>query len=93
PIAGYRCGLNDQATTYPILTADLKKMGRDSCEVSAQRMVGKTADGSAYIEVACADGLAGYMLQYKQNPIAVTEALGCAFAKGIAGGCQLPGNK
>ena len=93
PIAGYRCGLNDQATTYPILTADLKKMGRDSCKVSAQRMVGKTADGSAYIEVACADGLAGYMLQYKQNPIAVTEALGCAFAKGIAGGCQLPGNK
>ncbi|WP_333585395.1 hypothetical protein [Phenylobacterium sp.] len=92
PIAGYRCGLNEEADTYPVLTADLKKMGRDSCEVSAQRMVGKTADGSAYVEVACSDGLAGYMLQYKQNPIAPVEALGCAFAKGIAGGCKLPGN-
>ncbi len=92
PIAGYRCGLNEDSAAYPALTADLKKHGRDSCEVSGQRLVGKTADGSAYIEVACADGLAGYMIEYKQNPIVSSDALGCAFAKGIAGGCKLPGN-
>ncbi|MFZ5730855.1 MAG: hypothetical protein ACOY4G_16040 [Pseudomonadota bacterium] len=92
PIAGYRCGLNDDKGAYAPLTADLKKVGKDSCVVSNQRLVGKTADGSAYIEVACADGLAGYMIQYKQNPITPAEAIGCAFAKGIAGGCKLPGN-
>jgi hypothetical protein len=92
PIVGYRCGLNPENSAYPTLTADLKKHGRDSCVVSAQRLVGKTADGSAYIEVACADGLAGYMIQYKQDPISSVEAIGCAFAKGIAGGCKLPGN-
>ncbi len=92
PIVGYRCGLNPESSAYPTLTADLKKHGRDNCVVSGQRMVGKTADGSAYIEVACADGLAGYMIQYRQNPISSVEAIGCAFARGIAGGCKLPGN-
>lgn len=92
PIVGYRCGLNPENSSYAALTGDLKKLGRDSCVVSGQRLVGKTADGSAYVEVACADGLAGYMIEYKQNPINAVEAMGCAFAKGIAGGCKLPGN-
>ena len=32
------------------------------------------------------------MIEYSQNPLTAKEAIGCAFAKQIAGGCKLPGN-
>jgi hypothetical protein len=89
-IAGYRCSLNKGAPTAG-LTADLKKLGKGSCTVKESRLVGKAASGSTYVEVNCSDGLAGYMIEYT-NPTAPKEAVGCAFAKGIAGGCKLTGN-
>lgn len=90
-VAGYRCVLTKSNDS--ILTADLKKLGKSSCEVKEARLIGKTAKGTAFMEVNCSDGLAGYMIEYnttpKIEPIGVT---GCAFAKSVAGGCKLPGN-
>jgi hypothetical protein len=91
-VAGYRCSLNKGDTGAGALTADLKKLGKGSCAVKDSRLVGKTANGSAYVEVNCSDGLAGYMIEYTAATVTPKEAIGCAFAKGIAGGCKLPGN-
>mgnify|MGYP006972355111 CR=1 FL=1 len=89
--AGYRCVMTKANDS--LLTADLKKLGKDSCTVKESRSVGKTQKGTAFVEVNCSDGLAGYMIEYslspKLEPLAVT---GCAFAKGIGGGCKLAGN-
>ncbi|WP_374572934.1 hypothetical protein [Phenylobacterium sp.] len=91
PLAGYRCVLTKPDSS--VLTADLKKMGKSSCDVKDSRLIGRTAKGTAFMEVNCVDGLAGYMLEYNLTPkIEPTGATGCAFAKGIAGGCKLPGN-
>lgn len=92
-IAGYRCSINKGDNGASALTADLRKLGKGTCSVKDSRVVGKTAGGSAYIEVNCADGLAGYMIEYTASTLAPKEAIGCAFAKSIGGGCQLPGNK
>lgn len=90
-VAGYRCVLTKANSS--LLTGDLKKLGKTSCEVKDSRLIGKTAKGTAFLEVNCADGLAGYMVEYNVTPkIEATGATGCAFAKGIAGGCKLPGN-
>lgn len=92
PIAGYRCALTKASNAA--LTADLKKFGKASCDVKDSRLVGKTQKGTAFLEVNCTDGLAGYMIEYNTAPkVEALNATGCTFAKGIAGGCQLPGNK
>ncbi|WP_041373069.1 hypothetical protein [Phenylobacterium zucineum] len=89
PIAGYKCSLtNDPA--YGSLTADLKKFNYNSCQVSNSRVIGKSAKDTTFVEVACADGLKGYVLEYQSAPkINAVGATGCAFA----GNCTLPGNK
>jgi hypothetical protein len=86
-VAGYKCGLGK--TTYAGLTADLKKNNVQSCEASNARLVGRTQKGTTLVEVACADGLKGYVLEYNSTPtVSAVGAMGCAFA----GNCQLPGN-
>ena len=52
-----------------------------------------TADRKGYIEVACSDGLQGYMIEYTLNPLKPQTTLVCTQATGIGGGCSLPGNK
>ena len=91
-LKSYRCTLTKASAAYPTLTADLKALGRSTCQVSNARTVGVTADQRGYIEVACADGLAGYMIEYSLSPVTPKTPLVCAEAKGIAGGCTLPGN-
>lgn len=86
-VAGYKCGLNPAGSGNDQLTADLKKFGQNSCTVSASRLMGKTAEGTTLLEVACSDGLAGYVIEYDAN-ISATKSTGCRFA----GGCKLPGN-
>jgi hypothetical protein len=84
-------GLNCKMTkgNYAALTADLHKFNVKTCEVSNARLMGQTADKTSLVEVACADGLKGYVLKYKTEPtVAAVGATGCAFA----GGCKLPGN-
>lgn len=89
----YRCTFTTEAQQYPQLTADLRSQGKDSCAVAGMRFVGVTADGKAYIEVSCADGLAGYFLEFTREPtIRPTQAIACSFARGIGGGCTLPSN-
>ena len=87
-VAGYKCGLNKAESGFAALTADLKKFDKAACVVSDARTVGKTAKGTIFVEVACADGLKGYMLEYKDNPVAPVGASSCTFT----GGCQLKGN-
>lgn len=89
PVAGYKCSLGADNTGYSSLTADLKKFNYNSCEVSNSRVVGKTEKGTTYVEVACADKLKGYMIEYQSTPtVTAVQAIGCAFA----GNCKLPGN-
>jgi hypothetical protein len=88
-VAGYRCGLNKPESGNPALTADLKKFqASTSCVVSNSRLAAKTAKGTLMLEVACADGLKGYMIEYTTGPVTAVSATGCAFT----GGCKLPGN-
>lgn len=89
PVAGYKCSLTKPEAAYALLTADLKKFNYNSCEVSNSRVVGKTEKGTTYVEVACADKLKGYMIEYQDTPtVTAVQAIGCAFA----GNCKLPGN-
>lgn len=88
-VAGYKCSLTKPEAAYSLLTADLKKFNFNACEVSNSRVVGKTAKGTTYVEVACADKLKGYMIEYQSAPtVTAVSAIGCAFA----GDCKLPGN-
>ncbi|HEY5676607.1 MAG TPA: hypothetical protein VIR81_07480, partial [Myxococcales bacterium] len=84
---GYKCSLTKDGG-YAELTEDLKKFGKTSCAVSNARVSGKTAKGTVLLEVACADGLKGYMIEYNTAPtVTAVGAQGCAFAA-----CKLPGN-
>ncbi|MDZ4370716.1 MAG: hypothetical protein U1C74_04755 [Phenylobacterium sp.] len=88
PVAGYKCSMGtDKGLSN--LTADLKKFNFNSCEVSDTRVVGKTDKGTTYVEVACADKLKGYVIEYQSTPtVSAVSAIGCAFA----GSCKLPTN-
>ena len=88
-VVGYRCGATRGPTYYNGLTADLVKFDRKECKVSNSRLLGKTDKGTFYIEVACSDGLPGYVIEYKPDPVTPLAAVACR----LAGGCQLPGNK
>src|SRR5436190_233007 len=70
-IAGFRCGPGKMK--YDPMTADLKKLGKPDCAVSEMSVRGKTAAGISQVEVACADGLPGYLVQYS-TPTTATEA-------------------
>jgi len=91
-LMSYRCSLSKPSAAYSKLTADLKALGKGTCDVSESRVVGVTADKHGYIEVGCSDGLPGYMIEYTMNPITPKTPLVCAEAKGIGGGCTLPHN-
>lgn len=90
---GYRCSFSKQDSMFPRLSADLKAYGKGSCEVSGVRLVGRN-DSEGYFEVACSDGLPGWVMSYPvntPNPKS-KEILACSQAKGIGGGCKLPTN-
>jgi hypothetical protein len=91
-LLGYRCSLSKAAAAYPKLTADLRALGKTSCVVSNARTVGVTADKHGYVEVGCSDGLPGYVIEYTLAPLTPKTPIVCAEAKGISGGCTLPGN-
>lgn len=90
---GYRCSFTKPDAAFPRLTADLKALGKGSCTVSGARIIGQTAtDG--FVEVACSDGLPGWVMAYPLNTTAprAKEVLSCLQAKGVGGGCKLPTN-
>jgi hypothetical protein len=86
-VAGYKCGLGK--ADYSSLTADLKKNGQSSCEVSGARLAAKTTKGTTLLEVTCADGYRGYMIEYNTEPtVTALAATGCAFSAD----CKMQGN-
>jgi hypothetical protein len=85
-LAGYKCTLGK--ADYTQITDDLKKFDKKDCQVSQVGQPLKAPDGSMKLEVACADGLPGYMITYT-DPGTPKEAVGCTFA----GNCTLPTNK
>jgi hypothetical protein len=91
-LRSFRCTLTKPAAAYPRLTADLKTLGKATCTVSESRIVGLTANQTGYIEVGCADGLPGYMVEYNMATLAPKSFVLCVQAKNISGGCTLPGN-
>ncbi len=91
-LVGYRCSLSKPSAAYSKLTEELVSFGKKSCTVSNARAVGVTSDKKGFTEVACSDGLQGYMIEYDVSPLKMTSVIVCSEAKGIAGGCTLPGN-
>ncbi len=93
-MVGFRCTLSNPAAAYPHLTDDLKALGKTSCAVSNARFVLRTTDDRGFVEVACSDGLQGYMIEYTAKPLPIKpkSPIICADAKNIGGGCILPGN-
>jgi hypothetical protein len=90
---GYRCSFSKPDAVYPRLTANLASLGKGSCKVTGSRVIGQTAtDG--YVEVACSDGLPGWVIAYplKDTSGKPKELLSCLQAKGVGGGCKLPTN-
>ena len=85
-LAGYRCTLGK--VDYAPLTADLRKLGKNECTVSSTAAPLKAPDGTLRLEVACSDGLPGYVINYAPDGGA-KEAVACTFA----GNCTLPTNK
>jgi hypothetical protein len=85
-LAGYRCTLGQP--DYTALTNDLKKFDKKDCTVSEVGQPLKSQDGTMKLEVACADGLPGYMITFT-DPATAKDAVGCTFV----GNCTLPSNK
>ncbi len=85
-VAGYKCTLG--TTDYSALTADLNKFDKKECQVSSVGQPKKAPDGTIRLEVACSDGLPGYVITYSDAKTA-KEVTGCAFV----GNCELPTNK
>lgn len=91
-LVGFRCALTKGPQNLAKLTDDLKALGKNSCTVADQRVVGKLSTGNVIMEVSCSDGLAGYMVEYTTTPVAPKAATVCTMAKSMAGGCKIPAN-
>jgi hypothetical protein len=88
---GYHCSFTNEADVYPILYAQLKAKGKSSCVVNGARGIGRTKEGEDFVEVACADGGPGWVLDYPPNASQPGTLMNCAQAASV-GGCKLPTN-
>ena len=91
-LVGYRCAFTHADAALGGLTADLKKLGKTTCDVSGTRSIGTTAEKHGYVEVACSDGNPGWVIDYALTPMTPTSVITCGQASGIGGGCKLPTN-
>ena len=91
-LEGYRCSFTKKEVVYPKLTAALRSLGKDSCTVSEARSIGKTPD-EGFVEIACADGLPGWVIGYPNGSDKPKEVLSCLQAANVGGGCKLPTNR
>jgi hypothetical protein len=92
-LQGYACSFTPRSASVGKLSADLRAQGKGSCVVSDARIIGKTDTGDGFIEVACADGLPGWVLVYAAASDTPREVLSCRQASGVGGGCKMPTNK
>jgi hypothetical protein len=84
----YQCSTKKLDTAYAALTSDLRKFDVKTCTVSDMRLAGQSAKGTMLLEVACSDGLKGYMLEYNAETAVPVAQTGCAFLSS----CRLKGN-
>lgn len=91
-LVGYRCSFTHADADLANLNKDLGNLGKSSCVVSNSRAIGTTKDGKGYLEVACADGNPGWVVEYTVPDMKPASVLTCGQASGIGGGCKLPGN-
>jgi len=91
-IEGYRCSFTKKDAVYPKLTTALKGLGKSTCTVSEARVIGKTPE-EGFVEVACSDGLPGWVIGYPIGSDSPKEVLSCLQAANIGGGCKLPTNR
>ena len=91
---GYTCSFSSESNVYGKLTNQLKAKGTN-CVVSDARPYGRTSAGADLIEVSCADGGPGWVLEYPPHVAEPSGALrNCAQAAASGGsGCQLAANK
>lgn len=92
-LQGYRCSFSPKEAAMPKLSADLKGLGKGSCVVSDARAIGVANGGEGFVEVACSDGLPGWVMVYPTNTNTPREALSCRQASGVGGGCKFATNK
>jgi hypothetical protein len=89
---GYKCSYTAIEIAQAAITDQLKAQNRASCKVNDLRSVGRTKD-EAFLEVSCADGDPGWVLEYVLGVNEPKQILSCAQASNIGNGCQLKGNK
>lgn len=90
---GYRCSMSPETALYAKLSAQLRAKNKPSCVVSGARPLGHTSS-TDLIEVACADGGPGWVLEYPTASTEPSTLLNCAQAAAAGGGgCQLPSNR
>ncbi len=92
---GYRCSFTDStlAPVYADYTQKLIARGRRSCVVSGARPFGASATND-FVEVACADGGPGWVIEFPLTSSTPNDLLNCAQAASAGeGGCQLPTNQ
>ena len=92
---GYRCSFSSQSDVYGQLTNRLKAKGT-SCVVNGARLYGRTSEGADLIEISCADGGPGWVLEYPARAAEPSGALrNCTQASAASGGggCRLAANK
>jgi len=95
-VEGMRCSLNDEKLAYPAITNELKTAKNvtknyTSCEVNGGTALGLTA-ANAYLEVTCADGTPGFVMQYDLGNPDPSDILTCREA-GFLGGCRMAPNR
>lgn len=88
---GYRCSYTQVDVAYPVISGQLKEMGKGGCVVSGGRPMGVSQD-NVFIEVACADGTPGWVIAYPRTGDKPDHLLSCGQAASIGGGCKLPTN-
>jgi hypothetical protein len=89
---GFRCTFTKTDALLPKLSGQLQAMNKGSCVVNGARFFGAATDAD-FIEVACADGGPGWVIQYPKTSEKPERVLNCAQAGALgAGGCQLPTN-
>jgi hypothetical protein len=94
PSQGYACTMTAQSALYAKLNGQLKAKNRSSCVVSGARPYDAKTSTTDFVEVACADGAPGWVLEYPTDSDSPKNLLNCTQAGNIGGtGCQLPTNR
>jgi hypothetical protein len=91
---GFKCSKTSTDALFPKLTSQLKARGRGSCTVSGARPLGTRSSTSDFVEVACADGGPGWVIEYPFDGQTPSNLYNCVQAKSLTGeACQLPTNQ